>query len=583
MPVADHLPRRIAKLAARTSHTSRLVCGALLLTLTLVTGVGAAGAQDASAPAASSATRDDAATTRHSDRLAQIKRRGSLIVGVKTDYPPFGTVNAAGLPVGFEHDLAENLAQRIGVTLSKVSVTSANRLQKLAEGTVDLIIATQGDTAERRKIATQIEPNYYASGVTLLVPPDSTLREWSEVRGQKVCVAQGSYFNREMARRYLFEPQLFNNARDARLAVRDKRCIGFLYDNTALAGDIAKPEWSGYKLPLPAALVTPWAIAIASGEDGSDFAALVSDAVVDWHRSGFLLEREKAWQIAPAKFLREMHARWTEKTDDGDFVCRRLADATITPQCRNPVFLAPTEMGGLRRLANAIADFSGLELTLLYDAYDRAAFFSGLAMTLLLTVCCVAGSLAVGVALAFAAERGVCGIPGVRALTRFAAVCGRMTPPLLQIYLLVFGVGSLLSAHGWSLSPLLAVIVCLSFYTGSSIMVFIVEAAAIRRHDEPGFVLHLSTLPALTPWLGAPVVSSLVNVAKATMMSSAVAVPELLSATTSIMSEHGNVATMMNLVLLTFLLLIFAVMRALTALERRLLARHAATVEASRC
>ena len=151
-----------------------------------------------------------------------------------------------------------------------------------------------------------------------------------------------------------------------------------------------------------------------------------------------------------------------------------------------------------------------------------------------------------------------------------------MTPPLLQIYLVVFGVGALLSTHGLSLSPLLAVMACLSVYTGSSIMVFIREAAAVHRHDDPAYVLHLATLPVLTPYLGAPVVSALVNVAKATMMSSAVAVPELLSATTAIMSEHGNVSTMMNIVLLVFLLLIFTVMRALTALERRLLARQAA-------
>ena len=160
----------------------------LLFMLTLLLGAGGAAARDEAAPSgavpAASATLNYAATLRHSDRLAQIKRRGTLIVGVKTDYPPFGTVNAAGLPVGFEHDLAEDLARRIGVALTKVSVTSANRLQKLAEGSVDVVIATQGDTAERRKIATQIEPNYYASGVTLFVPPDSTLRDWSEVRGQ---------------------------------------------------------------------------------------------------------------------------------------------------------------------------------------------------------------------------------------------------------------------------------------------------------------------------------------------------------------------------------------------------------------
>jgi polar amino acid transport system substrate-binding protein len=523
---------------------------------------------DFSSGAAPGPSLSAASALRHSERLALIKRRGTLIVGVKTDYPPFGTVNYAGIPIGFEHDLAEDLARRLGVSLSKVSVSTANRLQKLVEGSIDMVIATQGDTAERRRIATQIEPNYYASGVTLFVPPDSTLRDWPEVRGQKVCVTQGSYFNREMTRRYLLEPMMFNNARDAKLAVRDKRCVGFLYDNTALAADLLKPEWAGYKTPLPAALVTPWSIAIGLGEEGSDFEALVVDAVIDWHRSGFLIDRERAWRLPPSKFLQDMRAKWTRQSAQGDYLCQRLAGTRITPQCQNPLFLSVSDLSGLRSFSNLIKEFTSFEITMIYDAYDRAAFFSGLMMTLLLTVLCISGSLAVGIALAVAAESR---LRAVRALILFAAVCGRMTPPLLQIYLVVFGIGSVLTAYGLSLSPLLAVIACLSIYTGSSIMVFILEAAALRRRQQPDYLVRVGTLPELMPHLGAPVVSALVNVAKATMMSSAVAIPELLAATTSIMSEHGNVATMMNIVLITFLSLIFIVVRALSALERFLI------------
>lgn len=549
----------------------------VLALLSVTASLPLAAAATAVAASDQPAPRALATTLRHSERLALIKRRGTLIVGLKTDYPPFGTVNYAGLPVGFEHDLAEDIARRLGVRLTKVSVSSANRLQKLVEGTIDMVIATQGDTAERRRIATQIEPNYYASGVTLFVAPDSTLRDWAEVRGQNVCITQGSYFNREMSRRYLFTPLVFNTARDAKLAVRDKRCIGYLYDNTALAADLLKPEWAGYKMPLPAALITPWSIAIGPDEGGSDFAALVSDAVADWHRTGFLIERETAWGLAPSKFLRDMRRQWSAKEAHGDYVCRRADGATITPECRNQVFLSATEMTPLRRLANLVEEYTSLEVTLIYDAYDRAAFFSGLAMTLLLTVLCIAGSLIVGIALALSAARG---IRAVRALVLFAAVCGRMTPPLLQIYLVVFGIGSLATAYGVSLSPLFAVIACLSIYTGSSIMVFILEGATVRRRANPDYQVRLGTLAELMPYIAAPVVSALVNVAKATMMSSAVAIPELLSATTSIMSEHGNVSTMMNIVLVTFLLLIFAVVRLLGALERRLLARQAGAAAA---
>ncbi|MFX5957167.1 transporter substrate-binding domain-containing protein, partial [Acinetobacter baumannii] len=49
-----------------------------------------------------------------SERLALIRERGSIIVGVKTDYPPFGMLDASGNPEGFEHDLAADIARRLG-------------------------------------------------------------------------------------------------------------------------------------------------------------------------------------------------------------------------------------------------------------------------------------------------------------------------------------------------------------------------------------------------------------------------------------------------------------------------------------
>ena len=209
-------------------------------------------------------------TSKPSATLDAARNRGTLIVGIKTDYPPFGQLNVKGEAEGLEHDLAEDIASRLGVGLVKVSVTGANRLQKLEEGAVDVVLATMGDTADRRRIATLIEPNYYSSGVTLLMRPEQKATDWPDIRGLKVCAIQGSYFNRPMSQRYLLDLVIFNNARDAKLALRDGQCKGYLFDNTAIQSDLAKPEWAGYKAPLPPAMVAPWAIAVAKRDQGTE-------------------------------------------------------------------------------------------------------------------------------------------------------------------------------------------------------------------------------------------------------------------------------------------------------------------------
>ncbi len=503
-----------------------------------------------------------------SERLALIKQRGALIVGVKTDYAPFGMLTAAGTPEGFEHDLAADVAKRLGVTLTKVSVTGANRLQRLEEGVVDVVIATTGDTVERRKIATMVEPNYYASGVTLFMRPDQSIADWAATRGQKICATQGSYFNRAMAERFLLDLQMFNNARDAKLAVKDRRCVGYLFDNTAIQGDLLLPEWAGYKAPLPPQLVTPWAVAIASREQGTQWEQFLGDTLAEWHRSGFLVERERAWRLPPSQFLADMRTLWTSVGADGKPVCTRDADNRWPAACRNRVFLNSTDASGLRRLGLWWKERTGMDLSFVYDSYDRSRFLLGLATTMVLMVLSVLGSILVGVAGAMVIEARIAVLSRV---ARWFCNVGRMTPPLLVMYVFVFGLGSaLMHTVGVAVEPMVVVVMCLSVYAGSSVMVAFLEAAKVVRGSDPGYRLLLRSFKNVLPLASPSATAALINVSKATMMASAVAVPELLSAVTSIMAENGNVAVMMNTLLLTFFVLVFCATRLLGWMDRKL-------------
>ena len=66
--------------------------------------------------------------------LDKIKQRGILVVGTKADYKPFGFRDPSGNIVGFEPDLAKDVADRLGVKLQLEPVVSANRMQFLQQG-----------------------------------------------------------------------------------------------------------------------------------------------------------------------------------------------------------------------------------------------------------------------------------------------------------------------------------------------------------------------------------------------------------------------------------------------------------------
>jgi polar amino acid transport system substrate-binding protein len=333
--------------------------------------------------------------------------------------------------------------------------------------------------------------------------------------------------------------------------------------------DLANPEWQGYQAPLAPALTTPWAIAIAARERGSDFEKFLGDTVAEWHRSGFLIAREKAWQIPPSRFLADANELWQKVDADGQSWCRRSADGNWIADCRNKVFLTSADVGGLARIGLLLNERSGLDLSVVYDHYDRRKYLLGLAMTLFLTVMCVAGSLTIGVTGAVLADSKVFLLA---ALVKAGSAVGRMTPPLLSIYLLLFGIGTI---GGLALAAIPVVIWCLSFYTGSGVMTALIEATATYRLQHPGYRLRFSTVHDLARLASGSVTASLINVSKATMVASAVAVPELLSAANTISSERGNTGVTMTALLLTFLALIFVVVRLLRRVEALILARYA--------
>lgn len=101
--------------------------------------------------------------------LDEVKKKGTLVVGVKADYPPWGMRDTSGNIVGMEIDMAADVAKSLGVKLELITVLSSNRMQFLQQGKIDLMIATMSVNDERRKAVGVVEPLYYASGVAMLV------------------------------------------------------------------------------------------------------------------------------------------------------------------------------------------------------------------------------------------------------------------------------------------------------------------------------------------------------------------------------------------------------------------------------
>lgn len=248
---------------------------------------------------------------RAQDSIAKIKEKGTLVVGVKNDYKPWGFLDPSGKIIGLEIDLAQDVANRLGVKLEMIPVIAANRMEFLRQGRIDLVIATMGDTPERRKVVGMIEPNYYAGATNVLAPKSANLKQWSDLKGRKVCAVQGAYYNRRVSQLYQPELIVFPSVPDGLNALQGGNCIAFLFDDTLIVSTLAgeDPKWAGYEMPLASEDPQLWAIGVRLEDLDGPLGKLMKEVSTEWHKSGKLLELEKKWGIKASPYLLETHQK----------------------------------------------------------------------------------------------------------------------------------------------------------------------------------------------------------------------------------------------------------------------------------
>lgn len=245
------------------------------------------------------------------DTLAKIKAAGQIVVGVKNDYKPWGFLDPSGKIVGLEIDLAQEVAAKLGVKIEMVPVTAANRMEFLRQSRLDMIIATMGDTEERRKVVGMIEPNYYAGATNVLAPKTANLKNWTDLKGKKVCGVQGAYYNRRVSQLYAPELAVFPSVPDALKALQGNNCIAFLFDDTLIVSTLSAgdPQWANYEMPLQSEDPQKWAIGVRLEDLNGSFGKLLQDMSKDWHKSGHLVTLEKKWGIKSSPYLLETHEK----------------------------------------------------------------------------------------------------------------------------------------------------------------------------------------------------------------------------------------------------------------------------------
>ncbi|THF62257.1 amino acid ABC transporter permease [Pseudothauera rhizosphaerae] len=240
----------------------------------------------------------------------------------------------------------------------------------------------------------------------------------------------------------------------------------------------------------------------------------------------------------------------------------------------------------MEALARWFADLherTGINLVVFYDPFDAARFFRGVLLTVEMAALCIVASVLIGAVGAWLqGSRWRC----VRALVNAYVELVRNTPSMIQLYFLFFGLGPYIAAHNahGQAEPLISgftwAVVCFSFYTGAfNTETFRAGIDAVPRQTEEaaeslGYTrlgAYLYVVLPLALRISFPALSNnLVNLIKMTSVAYAIAVPEILYVSNQIWSDALNVPEMMNVVLVSYVLLVSGFNALMARIERRL-------------
>ena len=225
----------------------------------------------------------------HLDRVIKSKK---LRVAVLPDNPPWSVMKADGSFAGYDIDIANKLAEALGVEVEFVPTEGANRLPLVQTDKVDVVIACFSPTNERAKSINFTEP-YAVSGSLPLYRKDNPLKSWEDLKEKKVSVARGST-NDTILTKYFPKTEVvrFDTISDAFMALKSGKVDALLEQNQMVYEMARKnPELEA----LNAEPFKPSLVAMAVKRGDHDWLNYLNSFIRNFNASGDNAELYKKW------------------------------------------------------------------------------------------------------------------------------------------------------------------------------------------------------------------------------------------------------------------------------------------------
>jgi polar amino acid transport system substrate-binding protein len=261
---------------------------AALLSLAVLAGCGGAKPAPVTPAPAGGEQKQEASKTPTLDR---IKKDGKLVIGTSPDYPPFESLDKENKVIGFDLDIMDAVAKKLGVKVEVVQMDFGGLIAALSSKKFDIMAAGVSVTDERKQAVDFSKP-YLIGKDAILVHKDSGLKvtKLEDLKGKKVAVQLGTV-QAESAKKIegvtVKEYNLFTEAASALSAKQ----VDAVYLHSVVAKAFANADKNlviGGELP---AADTAYALR----KDTPDLTAVVNEVLDELQKSGDMDKLVQKW------------------------------------------------------------------------------------------------------------------------------------------------------------------------------------------------------------------------------------------------------------------------------------------------
>jgi polar amino acid transport system substrate-binding protein len=228
------------------------------------------------------------------DQWQDIQQRKELRCGTFADVPPFAAPDPKTREmVGFDVDLCNALAKRLGLTAKITPLSVEARVPEVKMGRVDITVANLAYTLGRAE-QIQFSDPYYLAKEMLAVKASDTSTSKADYKGKRLASTKGSTSELSIKMNGS-EPVTFQDTGSAYMAVQQNKALGMVANTMTITKLVNQSKTGGVELKMIAEPMAFQPIGVGMKKDEPALLAKINETLLAMDKAGEINQIWAKW------------------------------------------------------------------------------------------------------------------------------------------------------------------------------------------------------------------------------------------------------------------------------------------------